>query len=68
MHTRHPQLTQDATPFAEFLWVDFFHQWIKSAELTRNPDAALKTSLTLCHSAAAAHLPGWTGEASPLMV
>jgi hypothetical protein len=58
---------KDATPFAEFLWADFFRRRIKPADLKRKPAAALKTALTLCHSAAAAHLPGWSGAVSPLM-
>lgn len=57
---------KDATPFAEFLWADFFRRRIKLAQIQRDPDAALRTALTLCHSAEASHLPGWSGEASPL--
>lgn len=56
---------KDATPFAEFLWADFFRRRIKPAQL-RQPDAALQTALALCHSPEAAHLPGWSGEVSPL--
>jgi hypothetical protein len=58
---------KESTPFAEFLWADFFRRRIKPGDLKRKPDAALKTALTLCHSAAAAHLPGWTGAVVPLM-
>jgi hypothetical protein len=57
---------KDATPFAEFLWADFFRRRIKIAQLRRDPDAALQTAITLCHSAEAAHLPGWSGATSPL--
>ena len=57
---------KDATPFTEFLWADFFRRRIKLAQLQRAPDAALLAALTLCHSPEAAHLPGWSGEASPL--
>ena len=55
---------KDATPFAEFLWADFFRRRIKLAQLQRDPDVALQTALTLCHSPLAAHLPGWSGEES----
>ncbi|MEP6965097.1 MAG: ParB-like protein [Polaromonas sp.] len=56
---------KDATPFAEFLWADFFRRRIKLSQLQRDPDVALQTALTLCHSPEAAHLPGWSGEESP---
>jgi hypothetical protein len=53
---------KDATPFAEFLWADFFRRRITLAQLQRDPAAALQAALTLCHSAEAAHLPGWSGN------
>ena len=53
---------KDATPFAEFLWADFFRRRIKLAQLQRDPAAALKAALTQCHSPQAAHLPGWSGN------
>ena len=53
---------KDTTPFAEFLWADFFRRRITLRQLQRDPDVALQTALTLCHSAPAAHLPGWSGE------
>ena len=58
---------KDQTPFAEFLWADFFRRRIKSKQLQRNPDAALQAALVLCHSSEASHLPGWSGEAAPLI-
>lgn len=58
---------KDATPFAEFLWADFFRRRIKAAPLRRNPAEALQKALVLCHSPEAAHLPGWTGAAAPLL-
>ena len=57
---------KDATPFAEFLWADFFRRRIKLAQLRRDAVTALQTAMTLCHSPEAAHLPGWSGEAAPL--
>ena len=56
---------KDQTPFAEFLWADFFRRRIKAAKLARDSDAALQTALALCHSGAAAHLPGWSGTVAP---
>ena len=57
---------KDATPFAEFLWADFFRRRIKPAQLQRDPEVALQAAITLCHSPEAAHLPGWSGTVSPL--
>ena len=59
---------KDQTPFAEFLWADFFRRRIKLTLLQRDQDASLQTALKLCHSAEASHLPGWSGEAVPLVV
>ena len=58
---------KDQTPFVEFLWADFFRRRIKATQLKRDPDAALQAAMLLCHSAEAAHLPGWSGEAVPLI-
>lgn len=58
---------KDQTPFAEFLWADFFRRRVKAALLLRDPDAALHAALLLCHSTEASHLPGWSGEAVPLI-
>lgn len=57
---------KDATPFAEFLWADFFRHRITAAKLRRDPAACIQTAMTLCHSTKAAHLPGWSGEAAAL--
>lgn len=56
---------KDTTPFSEFLWADFFRRRIKIAALRRDPVAGLQCAMTLCHSQEAAHLPGWSGKASP---
>lgn len=57
---------KEATPFAEFLWADFFRRRIPRAQLRRDHEGALRSALTLCHSPEAAHLPGWSGEVQPL--
>ncbi|MFI5447444.1 ParB-like protein [Polaromonas sp. UC242_47] len=57
---------KDATPFAEFLWADFFRRRISTKQVKRDPDAGLQTALILCHSPEAAHLPGWSGVVTPL--
>ncbi|NOT85076.1 MAG: chromosome partitioning protein ParB [Methylococcaceae bacterium] len=53
---------KDTTPFAEFLWADFFRRRIKLAMLAKQPEVALQTALTLAHSPSAAHLPGWSEQ------
>ena len=52
---------KDATPFAEFLWADFFRRRIAARVVMQHPDEALRMALNLCHTPEAAHLPGWTG-------
>jgi hypothetical protein len=37
---------KDATPFAEFLWADFFRRRISLADLQRDANAALRKALT----------------------
>lgn len=54
---------KDSTPFAEFLWADFFRRRIKPKVLRESPDQALQKALVLCHQPAASHLPGWSGMA-----
>ncbi len=49
------------TPYAEFLWADFFRRRIKSAKLAADFDAALLRGLDLARSAEANYLPGWAG-------
>ena len=56
---------KDATPFAEFLWADFFRRRITLAQFQKDPDATLQLALTLCHSPQASHLPGWSGPVPP---
>ena len=57
---------KDGTPFAEFLWADFFRRRISIAKLRRDPDAELQNALALCHSPEASHLPGWSGATTSL--
>lgn len=52
---------KDTTPYAEFLWADFFRRRIKTALVIQFPTQALEQALSICHSAEASHLPGWTG-------
>lgn len=52
---------KDQTPFAEFLWADFFRHRVPAAQLSSDPDSALAAALQLVHDTAAMHLPGWSG-------
>jgi hypothetical protein len=47
-------------PFAEFLWADFLRRRLDAALIARDFKAAIAASLKLAHTAAAAHLPGWS--------
>jgi hypothetical protein len=51
---------KDATPYAEFLWADFFRGQLKlsGGKVTAK---VLQQALPLAHSHAAAYLPGWSG-------
>jgi hypothetical protein len=52
---------KDETPFAEFLWADFFRRRIPASTLRREPKRALKRAQRLARTLEAAHLPGWSG-------
>ena len=52
---------KDQTPFAEFLWADFFRRHIPVTQLKRSPQKSLEAALALAHDDAASHLPGWSG-------
>ena len=53
-------VAKEQTPFAEFLWADFFRRRIPAKLLKTDPDAALTGALQMAHDKAARHLPGWT--------
>ncbi len=51
---------KDATPYAEFLWADFYRTRIKLRG-GRITDKDLQQALSLAHSHEAGYLPGWSG-------
>ena len=51
---------KDQTPFAEFLWADFFRRRVPAALLRTDPDSALSAAMQIVHVKAAMHLPGWS--------
>jgi len=53
---------KDQQPFAEFLWADFFRRRIAVKLIANEPGQALEKAMQLTHSAAASHLPGWSGH------
>ena len=52
---------KDSTPFAEFLWADFFRPRVKAKTIKSDFDAALAEALALAATADADYLPGWCG-------
>ena len=60
---REGDFPKDATPFAEFLWADFFRRRIAAETLRRDWKRALRRAQRLARSLEAAHLPGWSGIA-----
>ena len=52
---------KDTTPFAEFLWADFFRRRIKPGRLKSHFTKALDEALVLAKSGDADFLPGWCG-------
>ncbi len=58
---REGDFPKDATPFAEFLWADFFRRRIAAETLHRDWKRALRRAKRLARSLEAAHLPGWSG-------
>ncbi len=58
---RQGDFPKDTTPFAEFLWADFFRRRIPLDLLHQEPKKALKRAQRLARSLEAAHLPGWSG-------
>ena len=52
---------KDTTPYAEFLWADFFRGRLKPAAVGRGGDKLLRRALALAHAHEAGYLPGWSG-------
>lgn len=52
---------KDTTPYAEFLWADFFRARLKSAPVGKGGDKLLQRALELAHARDAGYLPGWSG-------
>lgn len=55
---------KDQTPFAEFLWADFFRRRVPAAHLRSDPGSALSAAMQIAHDKAAMHLPGWSGRSA----
>lgn len=52
---------KDTTPFAEFLWADFFRRRIAAADLEEDFERSAREALRLARESAAGYLPGWCG-------
>lgn len=55
---------KEQTPFAEFLWADFFRRRVSAQLLRTEPDSALSEAMQMVHGKAAMHLPGWSGRSA----
>ena len=53
---------KSSTPFAEFLWADFFRSHFSRAQLRRDPRRSVRDATKLARTAAARYLPGWSGS------
>ena len=56
--------SKDATPYAEFLWADFFRSRLPLVRVMDERETALADALALAVSPVARYLPGWTGSAA----
>lgn len=52
---------KSVTPFAEFLWADFFRPRVSRALIRRDLPRAVREGKKLARLAAARYLPGWSG-------
>ena len=50
------------TPFAEFLWADFFRPRVAANLIDSDQRAATRLGVKLARSTEARYLPGWTGR------
>ena len=58
-------VAKEQTPFAEFLWADFFRRRISAKLLEAAPSEALTAAIRLAHDRSAKHLPGWIALSKP---
>jgi hypothetical protein len=59
---------KDTTPFAEFLWAQYFRSRLDARRLTRDFDAMVTKALQLATAKDADHLPGWCGARAQVKV
>jgi hypothetical protein len=52
---------KETTPFAEFLWADFFRRRLARRMVERDFEKAVKRALALAKHPEARYLPGWCG-------
>ena len=53
---------KETTPFAEFLWADFFRRRVPASQLNADFDKAARQALQLGRQPEASYLPGWSGS------
>lgn len=49
------------TPYAEFLWADFYRRRIKPGKIEDDFEGAVRKGVTIARTGEAEHLPGWAG-------
>jgi len=52
---------KDTTPFAEFLWADFFRRRLARRAVSHEFERTVKRALALAKHPEASYLPGWCG-------
>jgi hypothetical protein len=53
---------KENTPFAEFLWADYFRLHVPAKLIERFPEEAIAEGVRLARRRDARYLPGWTGR------
>ena|SRR5579862_1279065 len=53
---------KDGTPFAEFLWADYFRTRVPGKLINHTPEKAVAIALRLALRREARYLPGWAGR------
>lgn len=52
---------KEDTPFAEFMWADYFRLHIKAKTIKESMDKAIELALDCAKKTEASYLPGWSG-------
>jgi hypothetical protein len=53
---------KENTPFAEFMWADYFRLHIKLKTIENSMEKAIQNALDIAKKSEASYLPGWSGN------